>query len=101
MKKFLFPSVVVVSVLLVGCNDKTYTVKDFYHNEALRSEYVLKCNNGELKKDDLNCENSSKAEFITKTMKRLEKNLSEATDERTKKHIQDTINELLIDYNLK
>ena len=59
MNKFIF----IFSVFLVSACEKNYTVEDFLKDNSLRNEYVKKCNNGELLKDNQNCINALKADF--------------------------------------
>lgn len=45
-----------------ACNEKTYTIDEFMKDDDLRKSFVVKCDNGELHREDLNCLNSKKAE---------------------------------------
>lgn len=54
---------VLASLFLSACNEKeeSYTVDDFMKNDSLRAEWVKKCENGELRPEELNCINALKA----------------------------------------
>ena len=63
MKKYLLALFAIIS--LSACSEKTYTVKEFMQDEALRDQFIAKCENGELRPEDMNCINSRQAR-ITK-----------------------------------
>lgn len=53
---------IIITASVVSCGEKkAHTVKEFMDNENLRSEYLKKCNSGEIPYDDLNCINTRKA----------------------------------------
>lgn len=46
---------------LSACSEQTITVDQFKSDQALLSQYLDKCKNGELHKEDINCINAKKA----------------------------------------
>ena len=53
---------------------KTITVDEFKADDALLSQYIAKCKNGELHKEDINCINANKAKnsiILENSIKRL------------------------------
>ncbi|OOF66774.1 EexN family lipoprotein [Rodentibacter sp. Ppn85] len=59
MKKLAL--LLISGIALVACNEKEYTVDDFMKNDQLRTEWLKKCENGEVRPELLNCINSKKA----------------------------------------
>lgn len=62
------------SVFLFACSDKVITVDEFKADEALLNQYIAKCKNGELHKEDINCINANKAKnsiILENSIKRL------------------------------
>ena len=78
---------------LTACNDKQYTVKDFFHDDNIRATYINKCENGEIRPEELNCLNSKKAEDIKGRITRLEESKSKVTTEQAKRDIQAKIDD--------
>ncbi|MBV6540336.1 EexN family lipoprotein [Ursidibacter maritimus] len=46
---------------LCSCSKEVITVERFKNDEKLMSEFIIKCNNGELHKEDINCINVKQA----------------------------------------
>ena len=62
MKKLAL--LIISGIAIAGCSEKTYTVKEFEDDAALRTKFVAKCKNGELHPEDLNCINALKADYL-------------------------------------
>lgn len=54
-------ALLIISVTLIACSEKDYTVDEFLKNDELRSEWLKKCDNGEVRPELLNCINAKKA----------------------------------------
>ena len=54
-------SILLCSIFLFACSEKVITVDEFKADDALLSQYIAKCKNGELHKEDINCINANKA----------------------------------------
>ena len=64
-------SILLCSIFLFACSEKTITVDEFKADDAL---YIAKCKNGELHKEDINCINANKAKnsiILENSIKRL------------------------------
>lgn len=59
MKKLISLCVLVLS--LSACSEQTITVEQFKADQTLLSQYLAKCKNGELHKEDINCINVKQA----------------------------------------
>ena len=61
-------SILLCSIFLFACSEKTKA------DDALLSQYIAKCKNGELHKEDINCINANKAKnsiILENSIKRL------------------------------
>ncbi|OOF75309.1 EexN family lipoprotein [Rodentibacter caecimuris] len=47
--------------LMSACNEKTYTVDNFIKDDKLFNEFYIKCENGVLHEQHINCINVKKA----------------------------------------
>ena len=59
MRKLI--SLCVLSISLLACSEQTITVEQFKADQSLLSQYLAKCKNGELYKEDINCINAKRA----------------------------------------
>ena len=64
MRKLI--SLCVLSISLLACSEQTITVEQFEADQSLLSQYLAKCKNGELYKEDINCINAKRANEIKK-----------------------------------
>ena len=67
-------SILLCSIFLFACSEKTITVDEFKADDALLSQYIAKCKNGELHKEDINCITANKAKnsiILENSIKRL------------------------------
>ncbi len=47
-----------VTVLLVACGDKEYTIDELYNDKTLREKIIEECKNNPRSKDSTNCRNA-------------------------------------------